>query len=96
MANTENGEVLLEVRGIVKDFPGQRALDKVDFDVRRGEVHALIGENGAGKSTLIKILAGVYWQDEGDILIDGEKREISNSIDSQALGLSFIHQDLMK
>ncbi len=94
MANTENGEVLLEVRGIVKDFPGQRALDKVDFDVRRGEVHALIGENGAGKSTLIKILAGVYWQDEGDILIDGEKREISDSIDSQALGLSFIHQDL--
>jgi ABC-type sugar transport system ATPase subunit len=91
---TENGKVLLEARGIVKDFPGQRALDKVDFDVRRGEVHALIGENGAGKSTLIKILAGAYRQDEGDIVIDGEKRDISNSGDSQALGLSFIHQDL--
>ena len=94
MAMTENGKVLLEARGIVKDFPGQRALDKVDFDVRRGEVHALIGENGAGKSTLIKILAGAYRQDEGDIVIDGEKRDISNSGDSQALGLSFIHQDL--
>jgi ABC-type sugar transport system ATPase subunit len=91
---TESGKVLLEARGIVKDFPGQRALDKVDFDVREGEVHALIGENGAGKSTLIKILAGVYRQDEGDIVIDGEKRDISNSGESQALGLSFIHQDL--
>jgi ABC-type sugar transport system ATPase subunit len=94
MAATGNGKVLLEARGIVKDFPGQRALDKVDFDVRRGEVHALIGENGAGKSTLIKILAGAYRQDEGDIVMDGEKKDISNSGDSQALGLSFIHQDL--
>lgn len=94
MVMTENGNILLEARRIVKDFPGQRALDKVDFDVCRGEVHALIGENGAGKSTLIKILAGAYRQDEGDILIDGEKRYISNSGDSRALGLSFIHQDL--
>jgi len=94
MAATENGQVVLEARGIVKDFPGQRALDKVDFDVRPGEVRALIGENGAGKSTLIKIFAGVYRQDEGDIVIDGEKRDISNSAASQALGLSFIHQDL--
>ena len=94
MAMTENGRVLLEAQGIVKDFPGQRALDKVDFDVRSGEVHALVGENGAGKSTLVKILAGVYRQDEGDVLIDGEKQEISDSLASSALGLAFIHQDL--
>jgi len=91
---TENGRTILEAWGIVKDFPGQRALDNVNFDVRRGEVHALVGENGAGKSTLIKILAGMYRQDEGDIMIDGEKIDISDSSDSRALGLSFIHQDL--
>lgn len=79
---------------MVKDFPGQRALDHVDFDVCKGEVHALIGENGAGKSTLIKIIAGIYRAEEGEILIDGIKRHITNPRDSQALGLAFIHQDL--
>jgi ribose transport system ATP-binding protein len=88
------GEVILQARGIVKDFPGQRALDHVDFDVRKGEVHALIGENGAGKSTLIKIIAGVYRSDQGEILIDGAKQNITNPQDSQELGLAFIHQEL--
>lgn len=85
---------ILEARGIVKDFPGQRALDHVDFDVHQGEIHALIGENGAGKSTLIKIIAGVYHLDEGEIRIDGERKDILNPSESQALGLAFIHQDL--
>jgi len=94
MGAGDNTRISLEARGIVKDFPGQRALDHVDFDVYQGEVHALIGENGAGKSTLIKIIAGVYHADEGEILIDGVQEHISNPRDSQALGLAFIHQDL--
>ncbi len=89
-----NQETVLEARGIVKDFPGQRALDGVDFDVRPGEVHALVGENGAGKSTLIKVIAGLYKEDQGEILIDGRPCEINSPSDSQNLGLAFIHQEL--
>ena len=63
---------ILEVRGVVKDFPGQRALDHVDFDIRPGEVHALVGENGAGKSTLVRIIAGLQKADQGVILIHGQ------------------------
>jgi ABC-type glutathione transport system ATPase component len=65
--------VLLKMTGVVKTFPGVVAVDKVDFDVRRGEVHALVGENGAGKSTLIKILGGVYEPETGTIVFDGEQ-----------------------
>jgi ABC-type sugar transport system ATPase subunit len=89
-----NDRIILETKGIVKDFSGQRALDGVDFDVRAGEVHALIGENGAGKSTLIKIIAGVFRADGGEILIDGKQVNIASPRDSQHLGLAFIHQDL--
>ena len=84
----------LEAKGIVKDFPGQRALDHVDFDVRPGEVHALVGENGAGKSTLVRIIAGLYQASEGEIFIDGQRQEIGNPRESGDLGLAFIHQEL--
>jgi ribose transport system ATP-binding protein len=94
MNKTNNPDVILEAIGIIKDFPGQRALDHVDFDVRKGEVHALIGENGAGKSTLIKIIAGLYRADQGEVLIDGARQHITSTHDSQELGLSFIHQEL--
>ncbi len=94
MTASASPKPILEARGIVKDFPGQRALDHVDFDVRPGEVHALIGENGAGKSTLIRIIAGLYRADEGEILVDGNHRNIANPRESQALGLAFIHQEL--
>ena len=84
----------LEMRGIVKRFPGVLALDHVNLSVRKGEVHALLGENGAGKSTLMKILSGAYQKDEGEIFFDGKKVEINSSHDAQALNISTIYQEL--
>jgi ribose transport system ATP-binding protein len=84
--------VALAVRGVSKRFPGVHALDRVDLDVRRGEVHVLLGENGAGKSTLMKILSGVYAHDEGQIFIDGDAVEPANPRHAQALGISIIYQ----
>lgn len=86
--------MILEMRGISKTFPGVQALDKVDVVVRRGEVHCLLGENGAGKSTLIKILAGAYEKDEGEIILRGQKVEHLNPFISQQLGISVIYQEL--
>ena len=74
------GTPLLEMSGIVKMFPGVRALDGVDLDVRAGEVHALLGQNGAGKSTLIKVLAGAHQPDEGAISWLGEPVRLSNPV----------------
>lgn len=85
----------LEMRGIVKRFPGVLANDQVDFDVRSGEVHALLGENGAGKSTLMKILYGLYQPDEGQILINGSPTQINSPIDAIRFGIGMIHQHFM-
>ncbi|NOH02048.1 MAG: ABC transporter ATP-binding protein [Chloroflexi bacterium] len=85
----------LEMRGITKRFPGVLASDRVDFDVRAGEVHALLGENGAGKSTLMKILYGLYRPDEGAILLNGKPVAISSPNDSINLGIGMIHQHFM-
>jgi ABC-type sugar transport system ATPase subunit len=82
------------MRGIGKRFPGVVALDGVDFDVRRGEVHALMGANGAGKSTLIKILAGAYTPDAGEIAIEGRVVAIRDPHVAQQLGISPVHQEL--
>jgi simple sugar transport system ATP-binding protein len=82
----------IEARGIVKTFPGVLANDHVDFDLRRGEVHALLGENGAGKSTLMNILAGLYRPDEGEILIDGVPASFSSPREAIAAGLGMVHQ----
>lgn len=84
---------LLEMKGITKRFPGVTALDQVDFELERGEVHVLLGENGAGKSTLIKMLSGAHQPDEGEILVDGEKVEIKSAMDAQDLGISTIYQE---
>ena len=84
----------LEMRGIVKKFPGVLALDHVNLRVKKGECHALLGENGAGKSTLMKILSGAYQKDEGEIYFDGQKVEINSSHDAQALCISIIYQEL--
>ena len=85
---------ILEMRGITKRFPGVVALDRVDFSVRRGEIHSLIGQNGAGKSTLMNILAGVYTADEGQILIDGEPASISHPREALRLGIGTVYQEL--
>ena len=86
---------LLEVRDIEKSFPGVRALSGVSFDVRAGEVHALLGENGAGKSTLIKIVSGVYQPDAGAILIDGRETRFGSPEDAKRAGVATIYQELL-
>src|SRR5262245_57372274 len=85
---------LLELRGISKSFGGVRALRGVSFDLRAGEIHALLGENGAGKSTLIKTLAGIHRPDAGEILIDGRVAHIASPRDAVRLGIRVIHQEL--
>ncbi len=85
---------LLQLRGISKSFPGVRALDNISFDVFPGEVHALLGENGAGKSTLIKIIAGVYQPDSGDILLDGQPIQFTHPGQAQSRGIAAIYQEL--
>lgn len=88
------GEIILEMKEIDKTFPGVHALDHVSFDVRRGEVHALMGENGAGKSTLMKVLTGIYTKDSGTILYDGHEVEFHNARESQEAGIVIVHQEL--
>ena len=89
------GQNILEMRSITKAFPGVRALDNVMFDVRRGEIHALVGENGAGKSTLVKVLSGVYPYGtyEGDITVDGEVVRFDTVKDSEKAGIAIIYQE---
>ena len=88
------GEVILEMKDIDKTFPGVHALDRVSFDVRRGEVHALMGENGAGKSTLMKVLTGIYTKDSGKILFEGREVEFHNAREAQDAGIVIVHQEL--
>jgi simple sugar transport system ATP-binding protein len=85
-------DLAIEARGVVKAFPGVLANDHVDFDLRRGEVHALLGENGAGKSTLMNILAGLYRPDEGVIRVDGQRVEFGSPRDAIAAGIGMVHQ----
>ena len=86
--------MLLQMRGISKSFPGVRALDSVDFSMRRGEVHAVMGENGAGKSTLIKVLTGVYPRDGGEVLLDGAPFSPRSPLDAQRHGVSTLYQEV--
>ncbi len=90
--NTNDTGLALEMSGIVKIFSGVKVLDGVDFSVRKGEVHALMGENGAGKSTLMKILAGIYDKNGGSIRVRGRDVDIRQPTDSIGLGIAFVHQ----
>ncbi len=87
-------DLLVEMTGVTKDFPGVHALADASFELRRGEVHALVGENGAGKSTLMKILAGIYRPDAGVIRVAGREVAVSTPREAQDLGISIVHQEL--
>ena len=88
------GEVILTMKDIDKSFPGVHALDHVNFEVKRGEVHALMGENGAGKSTLMKVLTGIYTKDSGTITFEGKDIEFHNTREAQDAGVVIVHQEL--
>ena len=88
-------EYLLEMKGIYKSFPGVKALQNVEFQLKAGEIHALLGENGAGKSTLIKVLGGIYIAEEGEIRIDGKPVVIDGVNAARDNGISIIHQELV-
>ena len=93
MKDERNGTIL-EMRGIVKEFSGVRVLNGVDLRLKRGSVHALMGENGAGKSTLMKILCGIYTSTSGEIIVNGRPVEINSPSDAKSLGVAMIHQEL--
>jgi methyl-galactoside transport system ATP-binding protein len=95
MADSGNGEYVLEMIGISKTFPGVRALDDVSLRVRPGKVHALMGENGAGKSTLMKCLFGIYHEDSGEVILKGRKVKFHSAKDALESGVSMIHQELL-
>lgn len=87
-------DYILEMRNISKEFPGVKALNKVNLNIKPGEIHVLVGENGAGKSTLMKILTGVYSKDEGEIILKGKKIDIKSPKEAQIAGISIIYQEL--
>ena len=90
-----NGNIL-EMHGIIKEFPGVKALDNVNFAVKKGEIHCLVGENGAGKSTLMKVLSGVYpyGSYEGDIIYEGQTVQFHSIKESERAGIAIINQEL--
>ena len=90
----QQGDLLLEMRGISKEFPGVKALDDVTLCVRRGSVHALMGENGAGKSTLMKCLFGLYQRDAGEVYLDGERVSFRSPAEALLHGVAMVHQEL--
>lgn len=85
-------EYILELQGITKIFPGVKALNNVRFQLKPGEIHALMGENGAGKSTFIKVITGVHQPEEGEIFLDGQKAEIKHTRDAAAAGIAAVYQ----
>ena len=91
---TQQEAPILEVREVTKRFPGVVALDSVSFQLRAGEVHALVGENGAGKSTLIKVITGVHQPDGGKVFFDGQEVSFASPREAQEAGISTIYQEI--
>jgi monosaccharide-transporting ATPase len=87
-------DAIVTIQGLSKEFPGVKALSNVDFTLRRGEIHGLMGENGAGKSTLIKVLTGLYGKDAGDIFFDGQRLELNSPEDAPKFGISTVYQEI--
>ena len=85
-------DYIIQMLNITKDFPGIRANDNITLELKRGEIHALLGENGAGKSTLMSILFGLYQAEEGKILKDGREVHVKDPNDANALGIGMVHQ----
>ena len=85
-------DYILELKGITKIFPGVKALNNVQFQLKKGEVHALMGENGAGKSTFIKVITGVHKAEEGEMFLEGKKVDFKGPKDAQAAGIAAVYQ----
>jgi len=88
-------EIVLQTKNISKQFPGVLANDHINFDLRKGEIHTLLGENGAGKSTLMNILDGIYYPDQGEIYLNNKKVDIRSPIDAIKYSIGMIHQHFM-
>ncbi len=91
--NNHRDDVILKIKGLSKSFPGVQALNNVDLTIKKGEIHALVGENGAGKSTLIKVMVGAYKKDAGEMYLDGQKRAFSSPTEAYRNGISVIYQE---
>ena len=87
-------QTVLEVKNVYKSFGDVHVLKGVNFDIKKGEIHALVGENGAGKSTIIKIISGVYTKDKGSVILDGEVKEFKGPKDAMDAGIRVIHQEI--
>src|SRR5210317_56093 len=90
----DGSDVIIHIKGLSKSFPGVKALSNVDLDLRRGEIHGLMGESGAGKSTLIKVLTGLYNKDAGEIIFDGKPFKLNSPEDAPRFGLSTVYQEI--
>lgn len=88
-------EIILEARNISKNFPGVKALENVNLQLEKGEVHSIVGENGAGKSTLMKIISGIYSLEEGDVFLEGKSVAFESVLDAINMGISIVHQELV-
>ncbi|MCB0231499.1 MAG: ATP-binding cassette domain-containing protein, partial [Anaerolineae bacterium] len=93
LAGRVRGSTVLELRGITKRYPGVVANDAIDFEMRAGEIHAILGENGAGKTTLMKIVYGLMQPDEGEIYVGGQKVKLQSPLDAIQLGIGMVHQN---